>query len=279
MSEDPTLLKMTRARFLFAMITPVMIGTMGAFSVTGEFRLIGLLLVFLTMFSLQISMNVYNDIYDTIQGADDKISQKNVFSGGSGVLLDRPDLFPKMYLIARTALVTGIAGGILLLFTVDEHLWLLLIVVLASLVFFSKYYTAPPFKFAYRGLGMVVVWIGFGPLIVQLSSIGQNLGLHPNVISLMPVIGFSALFIPFMGEMEDFRSDKAADKKGLVMILGMKKSNYLMLLIHFLAVISVIYVALFVFNPGYTLLIAIIPHAVLLPNTLFPYTTLFRSSF
>ncbi len=51
---------------------------------------------------LHLATDVYNDIYDTKQGADTKGNERrNSYSGGSGILLEKPYLMARMYLVAR----------------------------------------------------------------------------------------------------------------------------------------------------------------------------------
>ena len=246
------------------MITPLLIGILGSFSITREFSFFGFLLIFIVGMSIQISMHVYNDIYDTIQGADDKISQQHEFSGGSGILLDHPELKYKMFFIARTFILLAFLAGIILLFLIDNELRILLIVLIAFSAFLSKYYTAPPFKLAYRGLGEIAVWIAFGPVVVLFGSISQNLGPHPTILALMPITGFITLSIAWVGEIVDFDSDIAADKLGLVFYLGRQRSIYVSIIIHILAIFNVIYVALYVLNPGFPIMFAMVPPALMI---------------
>ncbi|MGM0510801.1 MAG: prenyltransferase, partial [Thermoplasmatota archaeon] len=214
--KEPGFLEMIRAPFLFAIIVPLFSGTLVSVSITGEFNLVGFLLVLVIGISLHITTNVYNDIYDTKQGADNQSSMKSEFSGGSGILVERPGILPKMFSIARGGIVIGIMGSFLLMFFIEQRLWLNLWIIIGICVFLSKYYTAAPIKFAYRGLGEIIVWIGFGPLAVLLAGIGQNLFYHPVLLSITPITGLGTLFIVWMGEMVDLPTDRDGGKHGLV---------------------------------------------------------------
>jgi len=266
MSEKPNIFEITRAKFLFGILPPIVVGTTTAVYITGEFKPIGLVLVLLIGFSLQISMQVFNDIYDTMHGSDTDMSIESDYSGGSGVLLEYPELRIKMLMIGTIGLITAGIGTLLLLMVIDPALWLMMIVLLSVAVFLLVFYSAPPFQLAYRSLGEIAVWLGFGPVIVLISSVGQNLGIHPTLISVIPITGFSTLFISWMGELVDRRWDEAAGKRGLVLILGVRKSNYIFFLIHILVLINVIYVALIEFDPGYPILLALIPHVLIFPK-------------
>lgn len=263
--EKPGILEMIRAPFLFAIIVPLVSGTLVSISISRNFNLIGFILVVIICISLHISTNVYNDIYDTKQGADNRNSMKSEYSGGSGIIVDHPELKSKMFFIARLGIVIGIIGTLLLMFFIKSTLWLPLWIVIGTSIFLSKYYTAEPIKFAYRGLGEVVLWFGFGPLAIFLTGIGQNIGYHPILLAISPITGLGTLFIVWMGEMVDLPSDKKGGKIGLVARLGFKKSRYGLMLIHILALINIAFISLIVLNPGWILLVAVVPHVILLP--------------
>ncbi|MEF8874728.1 MAG: prenyltransferase [Candidatus Thermoplasmatota archaeon] len=255
---------MARAPFLFAIVAPLVISTFLSVHITGRLNLLGLVFASLMGLSLHVTTNVYNDIYDTKQGADSSRSSENEFSGGSGILVNHPEMEKSMFMLARAGIVLGFFGYLGLLFISESKFWPILTFIFVASVFLSKYYTAGPFKFAYRGLGEIVVWVGFGPLAVLLGSIGQNVGFHPYILSITPITGLSTLFIVWMGQMVDLPDDIAAGKKGLVARMGLEKSVYGLFGIHILALVNVIFVS-FLLNPGILLLVALIPHAFLLP--------------
>ena len=262
--EKPNLLEMARAPFLFAIIVPLSIGTLLSVHITGSLDVLGLVFASMVGLGLHVSTNVYNDIYDTKQGADTVRSSKSEFSGGSGILVDNPDMEKDMFNLARAGIIFGSVGYIGLMWTSEARFWPMLTFIFLVSAFLSKYYTAAPFKFAYRGLGEIVVWFGFGPLAVLLASTAQNVGFHPYIISIMPITGLSTLFIVWMGQMVDLPDDVAAGKEGLVARIGLEKSVYGLLLIHILALVNVLFVS-YILNPGIFLLVALIPHAFLLP--------------
>ncbi|MGM0406208.1 MAG: prenyltransferase [Thermoplasmatota archaeon] len=262
----PSFLEMIRAPFLFAIVVPLVSGTLVSSMISNSFQPLGFLLVFIIGISLHITTNVYNDIYDTLQGADNRKSMKSEFSGGSGTIVDHPELLPKMYLIARSGIAVGLVGTVLLTFLIDRTLWLPLWIVISISVFLSKYYTAEPFKLAYRGMGELAVVIGFGPLAVLLAGFGQNVGFHPILLSISPITGFGTLFIVWMGEMVDLPTDIRGKKLGLVARIGFSRAKYGLIGIHIIALVNVLVVVVFLLNPGWPLFIAFTSHAILLPK-------------
>lgn len=260
MKEEPNILQMTRAQFLIGILFPLFAGTMIAVSVSNSFSLTGFLLVLIIGIGIHIATNVYNDIYDAIQGADKKESKtRNYYSGGSGILLKFPHLIGKMFMLARFGLVLSLIATIGLLFIINQSLWPLLLVVTITLAFLSKYYTAPPFKLGYRGIGEIVVWSGFGPLAITLAAISQNLGFHFTLIAVMPATGFSTLSILWIGQMLDIKNDITAGKIGLVARLGLKRAYQGYVIIIFLLIINILAISFFVLQPGWPVLLSLLP--------------------
>ncbi len=265
----PSILEMIRAPFLFAIVVPLISGTIVSVKISNSFEPLGFVLVFIIGISLHITTNVYNDIYDTLQGADNDKSKKSEFSGGSGVILDHPELLSKMYMIARSGIVVGLSSTVLLMFFIDRTLWLPLWVLVTISIFLSKYYTAGPIKLAYRGMGELAVVIGFGPLAILLSGFGQNIGFHPILLSISPITGFGTLFIVWMGQMVDLPTDVKGGKKGLVARLGFSRSKYGLMGVHFLALANLLLVIVLFLNPGWPLFVVFVPHAYLIPKIWF----------
>ncbi|MDG6243804.1 MAG: prenyltransferase [Methanolobus sp.] len=261
----PSTFEMIRGHGLIAMLVPLLISTSMAFIITGQLNTPGLLLAALVGFSIHISMNVYNDIYDTKQGSDTLDSSKSFFSGGSAVLVSNPELEGKMFTIARAGLLLGFLGTLGLMYVSEAHLWLVFIFIFLTASFLSKYYTARPFKFAYRGLGEIVVWFGFGPLAILLGAAAQGVPFHPLILSIMPVTGLSTLLFSWSGEMVDMPYDMKANKRGLVLRIGLKNSIYMLFIFHMLLTINVLFVS-YLLRDGWILVLAMIPYLIMLPK-------------
>ena len=204
----PGLLQMIRAPFLSSIIAPLLAGTLLSVSINGFFLPVNFFLMLIIGIGLHAAVNVYNDIYDTIQGTDAVNVHRNEASGGSGILQAHPELMGKMFFIARAALVVALLATAALLIFIDRALWPHLIFLYLLSAFFSKYYTAPPFKLAYRGLGEISVWFAFGPMAILIAAVSQNIGLHPYVVALMPATGLSTSSILLVGQMIDLDADR-----------------------------------------------------------------------
>lgn len=265
--QKPNLLKMMRAPFFSSILAPLLIGTISAVIVNGgAFSIPGFIFVLLMGVGLHAATNVYNDIYDTIPGTDKINVHRNEFSGGSGTLVDFPELMPKMYLVARLALLAAFAGAIGVSFFIDPGFYRYLAGLLLFSVFFSKYYTAAPVKLAYRGLGEISVWFAFGPMAVSVAAVSQNVLFEPLILFLMPISGLSTLSILWLGQMIDLDADRATGKLGIVARLGTKLARYIYFFIQFLIVSNVVLIPFFVPGIKLSLFAALTPYVVLFPK-------------
>jgi 1,4-dihydroxy-2-naphthoate polyprenyltransferase len=191
---------------------------------------------------------------------------RNEASGGSGVLLDNPALFGKMYFLARAGLLVALAGTIALTFLISRELWPYLWGLFLLSAFFSKYYTAPPVKLAYRGLGEFFVWFAFGPMAILIATVGQGIGFHPMVLLLMPATGLSTSSILLAGQLIDLDADRDGGKHGVASRMGTRFTSVLYILVQLAIVANII--ALYFYYPGSTwaLLLALIPYVFIFPK-------------
>ncbi|MFW5877779.1 MAG: prenyltransferase [bacterium] len=266
--KDPSILQMIRAPFLSSIIVPLVTGTLLSAKITGSFGVVEFILVLITGLGLHIATNVYNDIYDTIQGTDKVNVHRNEYSGGSGVLLDNPGLFNRMYWVARSGLIIAFLSTGGLMFFVERELWVYLWGLYFLSAFFSKYYTAAPIKLAYRGLGEISVWFAFGPMAVAIAAISQNVFPESQILLLMPVSGLSTLSILLVGQLIDLDADKKGGKHGVASRLGSLPAAIIYALTQFAIVIFVILMVISLEGTSRSLLISLLPYVLIFPFTM-----------
>lgn len=205
-------LRATRLPFLTATIVPVLLGILIAAS-HGSFDLVGALLTVLGAAFVQLGLNVANDVFDTLQGADDANVTPTKFSGGSRVIQYGLLSLRQMATLASAFYLAAAAIGLILLATRGSTA-LLVIGVVGIVV--SLGYTAPPLKFVYRGLGEIAVALGFGPLMLLGAYVVQTRGAlswEPFVASI-PLALLVALIL-YVNEIPDRRGDARAGKRTL----------------------------------------------------------------
>lgn len=256
---------MLRAPFFSSIISPLVAGTMTAVIAGGSFHPVNFLLVLAVGLGLHAAVNVYNDIYDFLQGTDKINVNRNQFSGGSGVLNEFPNMLGKMHQLARTALIISIFGTALLTPLVDRMLWPFLWSLVLVSALLSKYYTAAPIKLAYRGLGELFVFTAFGPMAIWLAAIGQNNAFQPLVYAAMPITGLSTLSILLIGQMIDLPADKATGKWGVAARKGNRFTAKLFTVVQSAIVGNVLLLA-WMMPKGLPVLLALVPYVMLFPK-------------
>jgi len=267
-SKATEILKMLRAPFFSSILAPMFTGILIAILITGTFHPLGAVFVLIMGLGLHGATNVYNDIYDTLQGTDRVNVHRNDFSGGSGIIVKNPNMLPKMFHLARASLAIALLATIGLMFVIDRDLWPLLWGLYLLSAFFSKYYTAAPVKLAYRGLGEVAVWFAFGPMAILVAAVSQNVSFHPFVMAVMPTTGLSTSSILMIGQMIDADADRQGGKMGLAARFGNRIAAHAFIAIQSLLVLNIGLLAFWVLPRGWFVALALLPYFLLFPKTL-----------
>ncbi len=205
-------LRTTRLPFLTATIIPVVLGILIAAS-DGAFSLVPALLTIIGASFVQLGLNVANDVFDTVQGADDANTTPTQFSGGSRVIQYGLVSLRQMATLATVFYtIAGVIGLVLL--ATNPSPALLVIGVVGFIV--SIGYTAPPLKFVYRGLGEIAVALGFGPFMLLGAYVVQTGGVlsMQAFVASIPVALLVALIL-YVNEIPDRRGDAHAGKRTL----------------------------------------------------------------
>jgi 1,4-dihydroxy-2-naphthoate octaprenyltransferase len=208
----PLVLRTTRLPFLSATIVPVVLGVAIAAS-EGAFDLLTAFLTVVGACCVQLGLNVANDYFDTVQGADDLNVTPTKFSGGSRVIQYGLVSRRRVATIAAGFYLAAAAIGLLLL-ALRPSTALLVIGVAGIIV--SLAYTAPPLKLVYRGLGEVAVAVGFGPLMLLGAYVVQTGGVISTAafVASLPIALLVALIL-YVNEIPDRRGDARAGKRTL----------------------------------------------------------------
>jgi 1,4-dihydroxy-2-naphthoate octaprenyltransferase len=204
-------LRTTRLPFLSATAVPVLLGIAVAAS-HGAFTWWTALLTLIGGSFAHLAINVSNDVFDTLSGADDANTTPTQFSGGSRVAVY--DLVTIRGLARLSVALFAAAAAIGLLLVAVTGSMLLLWIGIAGILI-GVAYTAPPLKLVYRGLGEFAVAIGFGPVMMLGAYVVQTgrITLEPLLLSFVP--GTLIALILFVNEIPDRRSDAEAGKRTL----------------------------------------------------------------
>lgn len=160
----------------------------------------------------------------------------------------------------------AVACGLVILLSRDWH-----ILLFAGIgAFLGFFYSAPPFKLAYRGLGELVIGVIFGPLLmcgVYYSACGS---LDPSVILVSIPVGLLVLNILFTHSVIDLPADTESNKMTFARLIGSDRGNLIAsAIINFVPFIIIIYGVIDgALHPLYLVSLLILPRAAWLFRSL-----------
>ncbi|QYZ79128.1 prenyltransferase [Methanofollis formosanus] len=174
-----------------------------------------LLLGCLVLAAGQLSVSYSNDYYDR---RADALGERTRISGGSGILVDRPDLAPAARRIALGLIALSLLLALCFSLIYPVPWYFLPFVLTGNLM--GWYYTGPPLSLAYRGLGEAATMLTFGffmPGMGYLVAAG-HLDLFFFTAS-FPLLFLGLAFIVTV-ELPDMEADRAAGKRNFVAASG-----------------------------------------------------------
>jgi 1,4-dihydroxy-2-naphthoate polyprenyltransferase len=204
-------LRTTRAPFLTATLVPILLGIAAAALDGGWSFFLAALTVVAGSF-VHLGLNVANDVFDTLSGADAANTTPTRFSGGSRVVHYGLVSLPVLAAISAAFYLAGIGIGLYLAVRTDfwPLLWLGLIGVAISV-----FYTAPPFRLVHRGVGELAVALGFGPIMLLGAYFVQAEQFTFEAVYISLPVAILIALVLYVNEIPDREGDAAAGKRTL----------------------------------------------------------------
>jgi len=199
-----------RPKTLFAAVTPVLLGTVLAYS-HRHGAMPAAVASFLGAVFIQIGTNLANDYWDAKKGADNENRLGPVRVTSSGLLSPRA-VFIGMVVAFLIAALSG-------LFLISQVGWPVLVIGIVSIIC-GVLYTAGPFPLAYIGLGDLFAFVFFGPVAVAGTYFVQAREMSLEAILLGFVPGSYSVVLIALNNFRDRESDVAVNKKTLAVRLG-----------------------------------------------------------
>ncbi len=224
-------IRASRALYTITVLLPCCLGAAAAWQAGYPFNWTLLLLILAGMLFANIGTNFTNDYFDYRSGVD-KLDQGRVYKKGAEVLYDNPlagsgsvDAYALYFFSPRTILISALASlaatvaiGLYLVIRVD---WRILPLGLAG-VLMGYFYTAPPIKFGYRGLGDLICFLGSGPFPVLGTFFLFTGRITWTAVLAGIVAGLWVDAILYIGNVPDAEADQTVGKKTLSTVLGRK---------------------------------------------------------
>ena len=190
-------------------------GSCLAFVSGNSFEVNRFILGYMIVFIAQLSVSYSNDYFDV---EADCYTKKTLFSGGSKVLIEHPELrrFSKWFAISLIILSIVLAVVSIMIFSL--HLLFLIFVIVGNIV--GWFYSAPPLRFVYRGLGEIIMMLTIGfflPGLAYWINGGSFDGLY--LLFVFPLMVYGLGFILNV-EIPDKEADTQARKKTFIVKKG-----------------------------------------------------------
>lgn len=215
--------KLGRFHFLFFGFLCFSAGALLAVILNNSFSWDRFILGYAVLLPAHLSVSYSNDYWDY---QVDHYNQPTRFTGGSGILVKNPELRP----FARKFALLLVFISLLLALTftyIYSSLTFLLIAISGN--FLAWYYSAPPLKFAYRGLGEISTALsGFILPALGYVAITGFLDLKILLFS-VPFVIYMFFFILSV-EIPDLEGDKKGGKNTFIVKNGRKKGFLLIAL-------------------------------------------------
>jgi 1,4-dihydroxy-2-naphthoate octaprenyltransferase len=180
-----------------ASVLPVSVG--GAIAISqGRMHWPLFIAALLGALGLHIGTNVINEIYDVRHGIDSITSPRMSMAILKGRISERD-----AFVVAWSGFILALLMGIFLLV---QRGWP--IVLLGLIGFIGGYfYTAPPFQYKYRALGLPLVFLLMGPLMVGGAYFAVTGTFDPNVLIVSLPVGLLVTAILHGNEWRDVAED------------------------------------------------------------------------
>jgi 1,4-dihydroxy-2-naphthoate octaprenyltransferase len=238
-------LRAARAPFLAVSVMPVLIGSTLPFWLRPDgwsFSLWRMIEAVVAVVLLHMGANLGNGYYDHVSGADPGNPNPGVLSGGSG-LITSGALPPRFFLRSSiVCLALGSVLGLHLNFTVQGQFVLVIGLIGVAL---AHFYTAPPAKLAYRGLGEIAVFLAFGVLPVMGGYYLQAETVSWRVVVASLPISFAVVLVLWVNQIVDYDPDRETGKRNLAVIMGPKAAGRGMVVALALLIFGSLFAAVF----------------------------------
>lgn len=239
---------------------PMAVAITLAFVHTGSIPIGWVLITVVGIYLIEIGKNAVNEYVDYKSGVDTFVEEDNKtpFSGGKKAIIEgKLTLQETKWIAIFTLILASIIGIFIVIFREPAVLWIGIAGMMISI-----FYTLPPFKFSYTGLGELAVGITFGPLLISGMYLVLTGSLSWSVVAIGLPIAFLCMALLWINQYPDYEADLKGNKRNWVVRIGKEKGIYVFATLYGLVYFSFVIVGLVYANPFWLLGVLTIPIAV-----------------
>ena len=222
-----------------------LLGALFAVTVGAKFDIYRFIFVYIILLAGTFSA-VYNNNYNDVN--IDKNSTQTFFSGGSKILVEHPELLPITKKLSLFFLGLSIFLGLIALFIFSYPVTFFLFVIIGNIT--GWYYTAPPIKLLYRGLGEIGTMFAAGFFVPGLGYFAMANKIDSHFILLLIPLLFYGFSVSLYLEIPDRDADLQGHKNTLVVRKGLNIGFLLGAFFSFLATLSFLFYGFFHLTSG-----------------------------
>lgn len=224
-----------RPMFLPASVLSVLLGTVWGAHIAGTMDWSSFILALLSVVLVHAGINVLNDVYDDLNGAD-RINEERIFpyTGGSRFIQNEVLSVRQMQWWSYLLLAAAGLVGIVLFFLKGPMILGFGLVGIAL----GTLYSMPPLQLSARGLGELAVGIGFGLLPVVGAAWLQSGRFEWGAVTLSIPVSVWATNILLANEVPDVRADSHVGKRTLAVRLGKRGTARLYAVLSLIALLA-----------------------------------------
>lgn len=225
-----------------ASTVPMLIATALAYSKYKAIDWNWVILALIGIYLIEIGKNAVNEFVDYWTGVDRFVTadKRNPFSGGKKTIVDGKLSMLETGLIAFITLALAFFIGLFIaIFREPNVFWIGMIG-----GFLAVFYSLPPFKFNYTGLGEAAVGLTFGPLIVMGMYVMLTGELDAMTIFIGLPLAFLIIAVLWINQYPDYEADLKGGKRNWLVRIGKEKGIKVYALLFIAAYVSFIALAL-----------------------------------
>ncbi len=209
------ILKLGRFPFVIGGLLLYIFGYMVAVYGGSEADLTRFTFGYVVLFCAHLSVSYSNDLFDV---ETDAHTTATPISGGSKVLVDRPDLIPAARRIAIGLILASLVLGALFVLAYDMHPAFFGLVLSGNLL--GYYYSAPPVRLSHRGLGEAATTVTIGLLVPAMGYAVASGGLDGSFLVFVPAMLLYGIVFIIVVQLPDMEGDRLGGKPSIIVKRG-----------------------------------------------------------
>jgi 1,4-dihydroxy-2-naphthoate octaprenyltransferase len=209
------IIKLGRIHFVFGGFLLYCLGALYATVTGAEFLWARFLLGYAVLFPAHLSVSYSNDYFDC---EADRYNRSTLFSGGSGILVDYPELRTFSRNLSISLILLSIILAIVYLILFSFTVVFLAFVVFGNLM--GWFYSAPPVRLVYRKMGELATVLTAGFLLPGMGYFVMKATFDFSfLIFAIPLMIYGMFFILSV-EVPDMEGDRLGNKRTMIVRKG-----------------------------------------------------------